>query len=554
MNKRLLYITALLVLFLVSACNTLEIEIEDPSASTAVPPSPTPQPTTVLDPPTPTPVPPGHPAAGVIYNTAEGLWGIDVDGNPLLLLDQPGARISPDGSQAAYTFYEGEGAYDVWLADLTTGEQRNLTDTPNRFEETPMWWPGGPDVLIFGSDTEIGMASASYPTAVGLDGTGYQILDSEEGGPIALSSVGQMLAYGGYDDVGKIFYWLRDPGAEVFNPVTYGLPIEKLYQPAWAPNGRHLAWEVGGDLTGDGLWHIGVAVFDTLLGTVELFHVYEPVGGMFPHYLAWHPDGIRLAFVSYQEPPAVSGEPNLWIIDTETGEEIYVGAGIDPVWSPDGGRLAFNRVAGETVGVAVADAGTGRILDLNLPTGVRSVTGWIDPLTLQASPSTSIPLEGAPESCTPHDDLRAYFDPEGRYCLLYPAHFRISGAAEGHIVFYGPPLDETIEPVMGTLVIHVEDAPAGQTLPYIIDNEVIRSADPSLVTREPMTLGGEPAERVEGMGERSRGRVVFVLHNDALYQLSFYPVDERFPQAEPDVDAIWQAVIESFTFVSPETE
>jgi hypothetical protein len=202
-------------------------------------------------------------------------------------------------------------------------------------------------------------------------------------------------------------------------------------------------------------------------------------------------------------------------------------------------------------GVAVADADSGEIIDLDLPMGIRSVTGWIDPGLLEASPSTSIPLEGVPESCAPHDALQAYFEPEGRYCLLYPAHFRISGAAESPIVFYGPPLDETIEPVMGMLVIQVEDAPVGYTLGDIIetDDEVIRSADPSLVTREPMTLGGEAAERVEGVGERSRGRVVFVLRDDVLYRLSFYPVDERFPQATPDVDAIWSAVVESFTFL-----
>lgn len=35
--------------------------------------------------------------------------------------------------------------------------------------------------------------------------------------------------------------------------------------------------------------------------------------------------------------------------------------------------------------------------------------------------------------------------------------------------------------------------------------------------------------------------------DDALYWLSFYPVAERFPQAAPDVDAVWRANSQSFT-------
>jgi hypothetical protein len=551
-KRKQFFIATLLIVLLVASCNTLEVGIEDPVTSTPVPPSPTPKlaslsPTS--EPPTPTPGPPAHPAAGVIYNDAQGLWGIDANGAPILLLDQPEARLSPDGVQAVYPFASGEGAQDIWLADLATGERRNLTQTPDRHEAEPRWWPGGPEVIVFGSDAEMIMAGSGYPTVVGLDGSGYEILDPEEGGPMALSPASRRIAYGGFDALGKIYRW--NIGSEVFDPATYRVSAEKLYQPAWSPDERYLAWEVGGPLTGDGSWQIGVAIFDLLAETAQLFHLYEPIGGMFPHYLTWSPDGEHLAFVTFQEPPATGRMPNLWIIDAQTGDEVYVGAGVDPVWSPDGSRLAFSRTEGDTQGVAVADANSGEILDLDLPTGVRSVTGWIDPRFLQASPSTSIPLEGAPESCAPHGDLRAYFEPEGRYCLLYPAHFRIGDAAESHFVFYGPPLDETIEPVMGMLVIHVEDAPVGLTLDDIIDtdDEVIRSADPSLVTREPMTLGSEPAERVEGVGERSRGRVVFVLRDDVLYKLSFYPVDNRFPQAAPDVDAIWSAVVESFTFL-----
>jgi hypothetical protein len=36
-----------------------------------------------------------------------------------------------------------------------------------------------------------------------------------------------------------------------------------------------------------------------------------------------------------------------------------------------------------------------------------------------------------------------------------------------------------------------------------------------------------------------------------LYVLSFYPDDERFAQAVPDMEAVWEAVLDSFAFLSP---
>lgn len=74
------------------------------------------------------------------------------------------------------------------------------------------------------------------------------------------------------------------------------------------------------------------------------------------------------------------------IIDAQTGDDVYVGAGVDPIWSPDGSQLAFSRTEGDTQVIAVADADGGEILDLELPTGIRSVTSWIDPRLVQASP------------------------------------------------------------------------------------------------------------------------------------------------------------------------
>jgi Tol biopolymer transport system component len=49
-----------------------------------------------------------------------------------------------------YFYTEGEDYWmqDIWVGDITTGEVRNLTQTPERDEIWPMYWPG-PDKVLF---------------------------------------------------------------------------------------------------------------------------------------------------------------------------------------------------------------------------------------------------------------------------------------------------------------------------------------------------------------------------------------------------------------------
>lgn len=326
------------------------------------------------------------PAAGLIYSTVGELWGIDVDGSAVPLIDQldenqPDAQVSSDGRWAIFSSSRGtEGGSDVWLADLETGARRNLTNTPDREEVNPVWWPGRPDVIVFGSGVGMEMMGAGYPTITRIDSSGYQVLDAEEGGPLAPSPDGRMIAYGGYDSVGSIYHW--DAGPEPFESTCCEISVEKLYQPAWHPDGRRLAWKVGGDLTGEGKWQIGIAIFDLQAETADLLHPYEPIGGTFPHYLAWSPGGEWLAFVTYQEPPAHGRLPNLWVVRLQDGEEVYVGAGVDPTWSPDGRQLAFTDVEGDKVAIAIAEVGTWQIRQLDLPHEIQSIRSWITPRSM----------------------------------------------------------------------------------------------------------------------------------------------------------------------------
>src|SRR5574341_1615534 len=97
-------------------------------------PYPVPQASTPL--PTPTSLPHLFPEyAGLTYWDYAGQWQIQADGQAQLILDHPFAQFSSNGTQALY-----EQDWDIWIADLSTGERRNLTNTPDHSECCPNWW------------------------------------------------------------------------------------------------------------------------------------------------------------------------------------------------------------------------------------------------------------------------------------------------------------------------------------------------------------------------------------------------------------------------------
>ncbi len=386
----------LTVLFILSGCNVLSQEAPPPdgqgqtTASTAViePATVTSAPTatvaaatstqTVLPDPTrePTEVPEITPVpyAGLFYGDNEGLWLINTDGHPAFLIDRSDGALSPDGSMIIYA--DGEPA-DIWLVDLRSGERKNLTNTEGRTESSPQWWPGRPELVMFASIfADEPLFGYGRPTVVSLDGTGYRVLDEKRDGPVAFSPDGQVVAFGCCGATGNL-YDLTE-GAKVFDPASYGAPVEKLYKPEWSPEGDEIAWKVGGPLSGDNQWQIGVAVFDLTAETFRLLHPYAPMGGSaVDPVLSWGPDGNWLAFVTHAETAEQGRGPGLWILRTDGQEEIHLGTGDAPIWRPDGGWLAFNQTddvtGAPTIWIVETENWENRVM---LPFNGR-LQGWI---------------------------------------------------------------------------------------------------------------------------------------------------------------------------------
>jgi hypothetical protein len=389
-----------MAILLVSACGTLEVNVISPTeqvpiaTATSIPlPTDLPSPTESNhdlpdDPPDPTPLVWNHLPPGLIYSTLDGLWLIDQGEQPVQVHNNAQAIPSSDGSQLiSYDAIQ----QDAWLIDRTDGTVMNLTRTPDRLECCFQWWPGRPDLVLFGSAeagaTDNPLAVRYCPTIVGIDGEGYQILDTEHvvnlsgaQGTIAPSPDGQTIAYGagryGY------FYHHGGEGVETFDPVAYGLGLEwpfQIGQPAWSPDGVRLAWIAKSGVTESGSsdW-TGVVVFDLPARTARILYQYESQGVGWPPTPVWSPDGRWLAFLD-SSPSEYAG---LWVAQIGGESEMHhLGSGGNPVWSPDGHWLAFQSMPGEAgpPTYALAELGGWSVDPLDIPVdGIEHLVAWVD--------------------------------------------------------------------------------------------------------------------------------------------------------------------------------
>lgn len=381
----------LVVVLILTACSPVQTPptppqssatatLEAPTATLEIPTSaPTVEPTIPTAPTATEPAEPAHRFAGLAYTNAEGLWVVGRDGTPDLIIDQSQAVISPDGRYVAFVTSPPDGGQeDIGLLDRQTGETRNLTDTPDRNEFSPQFWAARPDVVLFESKpVSEELFGSGYPTLVQLDGSGYQVLDARTGGPIAPGPDGRTLAFGCCDAPGVLYY--QETGSQSFFPESYGIPAEKMYLPAFSPDGNQLAWVVGGQAFGGGGWGLGVALFDLVDKTGRMLYTYAPQGGTeFVGDLVWSPDGQYLAYMNIGDPAGQGRAPTMHVLFPQSNDSVNLGIGHSPVWKPDGSELAFTVTPQDIQDQRIIISPTGNWFEMvEAPYAGESV-GWID--------------------------------------------------------------------------------------------------------------------------------------------------------------------------------
>lgn len=158
------------------------------------------------------------------------------------------------------------------------------------------------------------------------------------------------------------------------------------------------------------------------------------------------------------------------------------------------------------------------------------------------TPDQLAQFSACPTAASPYVSLT------GGYCLSYPSDFNLR-QLPGTVLLNAsvpPPPGQQSPPIPGSLTIERSNVAEDTTLQTIADD--LAAAAPDADIEPNVTLGPAPALVVHNPSGLLGGRRLFALHDGALYRLTQSSPGDS-PDAVDAADRVWQAVIDSFTFL-----
>ncbi len=238
---------------------------------------------------------------------------------------------SPDGSRMAF-ISDRDGQRELYVMHADGSNQTRLTTTTT-IEADPDWSPDGSRITFSSGVDEHGTDSQIF--VINADGTNQTRLTNERWNQKPVwSPDGSRLAFASFDGQAHIMVMNVDGTHTISMSGNLGYRWNPLI--AWSPDGTRLAYESTGNEFPNakgGMLYIVVRHAD---GTNPIYLTQE--GGGQP---VWSPDGERIAFFSDRHYNA-----EIYVVHADGSQEqrltnsdgVY---NFSPDWSPDGTRIAF---------------------------------------------------------------------------------------------------------------------------------------------------------------------------------------------------------------------
>jgi putative hemolysin len=269
-----------------------------------------------------------------VYDGDNGLYCLyreETDGRYQQVAEQRYPLLpAPDAAHAVYM----DDDQHLWLVDLLGGSERQLAEGAD-LSGSYLW--GDARTLLLGvylSALEREALSAGHLATLDIESDDLQVIDEEYVSlkRPAMAPDGQSIAYdiapGSSAEISSRIY-RPGGGSQPLDPALFagleGEPECSLYNPAWSPDGRQLAWLCSGE-AGSRL-----IVFDLVQQTAMSVFAWQPAQfGALPPSAVWSSDGKWLAIEIWANNEEESG---VWILPADgTLARLHVATGHEPIW------------------------------------------------------------------------------------------------------------------------------------------------------------------------------------------------------------------------------
>jgi TolB protein len=270
---------------------------------------------------------------------------------------------SPDGRKVVFSTPR-DGNWDVLVVNADGSGQRRLTRDPAR-DGLPAWSPDG-RLIAFVRDRN----GNDRVYVMNADGSGQRML-ARRGGSFAWSPNGRKIAFLGCprgigvinaDGSGQVALTPRPPASRCANLV-------------WSPDGRKIAF-AGASGSGGNCGEFCFAVWVVDADGSAPQNLTRKQGARVPGPVAfepvWSPDGRKIAFVSDRD-----GSLGVYVMNSDGSVQRRLASlASDPAWSPDGQKLVFASQRDGAAGLYVVNAdGSRRRTLTRSPASANSQSG-----------------------------------------------------------------------------------------------------------------------------------------------------------------------------------